>query len=93
MKVVKEVLVHRQFKGSLSVWLSHYLENTLRKLLFFSFLQIGTGKYMEQQQQQKESEWGGQRKNHVEKMSLPGFEKKWSMLIGGADRHRCPKHD
>lgn len=38
-------------------------------------MQIGTKEYMEQQQQQKESEWGGRSKNHV-KMSLPGFEKK-----------------
>lgn len=38
MKLVQEILVHCQFRGSLSAWLSCYLKNTLRKL-FFPFLQ------------------------------------------------------
>lgn len=37
MKLVEEILVHWQLRGSLSAWLSHYLKNTLRKFFFFSF--------------------------------------------------------
>ena len=51
MKLVQEILVHWQLRGSLSAWLSHYLKNTLENYFFLFCKVVGYVFHMEQQRQ------------------------------------------
>lgn len=51
MKLVQEILVHWQLRGSLSAWLSHYLKNTLENYFFLFCKAVGYVFHMKQQWQ------------------------------------------
>ena len=51
MKLVQEILVHWQLRGSLSAWLSHYLKNTLENYFLLFCKVVGYVFHMEQQRQ------------------------------------------